>query len=165
MKRVIETIDIFIKSNRLNAVLVIIGPESKELSMKECEDFIKNKSSGNIILTGPIFGEARNDWLRLADGFISLSHRENFNFAASEALKIGLPVILSPGNDISIDLKYLDVGWLIESITETHEIKAIEQFCDADKEALLHMGNNGKVWASSNLTFNNFSNKIEELLN
>ena len=164
MKRVIETIENFIKASCLNTVLVILGPESKELSYHDCTKYIPEKFSENIILIGPLFNDYKYDWFNLADGFISLSHRENFNFAAAEALSFALPVILSPGNDLSDDLRNIDVGWLLKSNIGSEEINAIQEFSQTKKESLLKMGLNGKAWADINLSFELFSVTINQMV-
>ena len=126
--------------------------------------YIPEKFSENIILIGPLFNDYKYDWFNLADGFISLSHRENFNFAAAEALSFALPVILSPGNDLSDDLRNIDVGWLLKSNIGSEEINAIQEFSQTKKESLLKMGLNGKAWADINLSFELFSVTINQMV-
>jgi len=93
-----------------------------------------------------------------ADCFISLSHRENFNFAAAEALASGLPVILSPGNDLGPELAAVDCGWMLPRVELAGE--AISAAAATPQPVLRAMGDRGRDWAEQNLQFDTFRARL-----
>jgi glycosyltransferase involved in cell wall biosynthesis len=163
MKRVIETIDAVHKAHQPDVHLVVVGPGSPELSVEDCRTHVRKLKTKRIHIVGPHFGTAKDRWLLSADGFISLSHRENFNYSAAEALCCGLPVILSPGNDLASELSSFSAGWLVDSYGLDEEADAIRQFGSSTAGELAAMGTAGARWASTNLTDFAFVSALRQL--
>jgi glycosyltransferase involved in cell wall biosynthesis len=113
---------------------------------------------------GPSFGSDKHQWFLGADAFISLSHRENFNYAAAEALSAGLPIILSPGNDLGAELAEAGVGWILHSFERAEEVNAIRQFADFPADQLTAMGAAGRRWAAAELSEEAFSTALSRLV-
>jgi poly(glycerol-phosphate) alpha-glucosyltransferase len=165
MKRVIETIDAVQGANLPDVHLVIVGPSSPGLSEDDCRRHAYEVENRNIHVVGPHFGAAKDRWFLGADGFISLSHRENYNYSAAEALSFGLPVILSPGNDLAPELASSKAGWLLESFAQEEEVEAIRQFGLLSASELAAMGAAGMHWASANLSERAFATALLRLRN
>jgi glycosyltransferase involved in cell wall biosynthesis len=163
MKRVIETMEAVSKAGDPRTHLVIVGPSSSDLSVEDCRSRATALGMANIHVVGASFGPDKERWLLGADGFISLSHRENFNYAAGEALAAGLPVILSPGNDLAYELAGVRAGWLLHSFAPEEEIEAIRAFGKQPADDLRAMGVAGKDWADSELSEEAFVRVLQGL--
>ena len=162
-KRPLETIAAFAQAQISGTHLVIIGPE-ETLSRQQCLDLIVKLGVENVHLVGPIYGEDKNDYLLASDAYISLSLKENFGYTAAEALSAGLPLILSPGNDLADDLAALDCGWMLpDDMTET-AASAINEFASLPMNQLQTMGQRGRCWALENLCFEKFAERVQSVL-
>lgn len=160
MKRPAETISCFLRAAPEHTHLVIAGPEG------DCtRNGLQRLAGGNsrIHFAGPVWDGRKDALLAAADGFISLSHRENFGHSAAEALKVGLPVILSPGNDLAGELTAVDCGWLLPDDDDSTAVAAIRAFDRADEGALAVMGAAGREWAERELSFVKFAESLRRL--
>ena len=158
MKRPLETITALARSGVLKAHLLIVGNEFG-VSVADCIAHARNEGVGDRVhVMGAAFGSSKRAYFDAADAYISLSHRENFNFSAAEALASGLPVILSPGNDLASDLLPIDCGWMLPSIEAAPE--AIRAASELPATALADRGRRGKEWAENTLPFDTFAAKL-----
>lgn len=160
MKRPLETIEVVAKAGIENLHLVIVGNEHT-VSFDDCR---RAARSGNIQkcvhLVGPVYGESKYDYLHASDAYISLSHRENFNHTAAESLAAGLPVILSPGNDLQSMLESANCSWGLPENTVDDAVEMIRRFSKMDISEVRAMGARGRKWVGDNLSFNRFAAKI-----
>jgi glycosyltransferase involved in cell wall biosynthesis len=163
MKRPLETIASFGQSNVGRAHLVIAGP-GDEYTVTEIERFAQGRGVQNVHVTGPLYGQAKWDLYHAADGFINLSARENFGFTVAEALAAGLPVILSPGNDLIADIRRESCGWFLEDDTESAASRAIGSFLSAPPDHLHDMGSRGRTWARANASMDRFQARLRGLM-
>lgn len=158
MKRPLETISALARSGISNAHLLIVGNEFG-VAVEECNAHAKNEGVGDRVhVVGAAFGSSKREYFDAADAYISLSHRENFNFSAAEAMASGLPVILSPGNDLAADLAPIDCGWMLPSIEAAPE--AIRAAAELSEASLSDRGRRGKEWAEQTLPFDVFAKKL-----
>jgi glycosyltransferase involved in cell wall biosynthesis len=166
MKRLFETIQAIGVANNTSVHLLIIGPD-ETISRDDCVRFSEQWQIKNIHVLGPIYGIDKYNYFMASDGFISLSHRENYNYALVEALACGLPVILSPGNDLSVDLddQKHELGWMLKAFDEHEAVEAILSFASVPQSVLLDMGRAGQKWARQNLGRERFTSRIQELAN
>ncbi|MBE2205411.1 MAG: glycosyltransferase [Chthoniobacterales bacterium] len=160
MKRPLETIRSFLKAAPARTSLVLAGPDG-DLAREEL--MVLSSGHANIHVIGPVWGARKESLLAAADGFLSLSRRENFGHSAAEAMKVGLPVILSPGNDLAWEIKSLDCGWMLADDDEATAVAAIQAFDHTEDASLTAMGNAGKAWAESHLTFEKFVAALHDL--
>ncbi|SEK11265.1 GDP-mannose:cellobiosyl-diphosphopolyprenol alpha-mannosyltransferase [Marinovum algicola] len=104
MKRPLETIAAFGQADVPEAHLVVTGNDFG-ITAEDCRSVAAQEGlGGRVHVTGPAYGGDKAALLDAADVYVSLSHRENFNYTAAEALAAGLALILSPGNDLAPDL-------------------------------------------------------------
>ncbi|HAJ35397.1 MAG TPA: hypothetical protein DCL15_06855 [Chloroflexi bacterium] len=166
MKRIFETIQAVGVANNASVHMLIIGPD-EAISGNDCVRFSDQRQIKNVHVLGPIYGLEKYDYFMASDGFISLSHRENYNYALAEALACGLPVILSPGNDLSVDLSNQEheMGWMLKSFDEHEAVEAIMRFASVPRSVLLDMGKAGQNWARLNLVRERFVSRVQELAN
>jgi glycosyltransferase involved in cell wall biosynthesis len=163
MKRPLETIKAFHRAKVEGTHLVLVGGDSGLVKAELDFLVVSLNLVGRVHVIGPIYGEGKEQAFLAADGFISLSYRENFGYTTAEALSAGLPVILSPGNDLSFEFDRNSTGWCLNSDSLDEAIEAIKQFDQADSIALLEMGENGRKWAATNLSFAQFQRRLSDL--
>jgi glycosyltransferase involved in cell wall biosynthesis len=160
MKRPLETIEAFAKANTPNLYLVMVGNDSGlEIGdlKKQVSDYNMEKQ---VHVVGPKYGEEKNKMLLGADGFISLSHRENFGYTTGEALSASIPVILSPGNDLSFELKNEDCGWCLSSVEFEEASAAIGAFAQESESDLQERGRRGRQWCEAHLRMETFRESL-----
>jgi glycosyltransferase involved in cell wall biosynthesis len=163
MKRPLETITSFGRATIGGAHLVIAGP-ADEYTVADLESFARNHGIYNVHVIGPVYGPEKWDLYHSADGFINLSARENFGFTVAEALAAGLPVILSPGNDLAADLRRNSCGWFLDDDREEAAAKAVGSFLAAPAGRLREMGSCGRKWALDNASMGQFRSRLLGLM-
>ncbi len=163
MKRVLETIEAVGAAAHSRVRMAIVGPSSEELSVQQCIEHAEKRRVKGIYAVGPVYGREKEEWLTAADGFVSLSHRENFNYAAAEAMAAGLPVILSPGNDLGPALVDVGAGWLLGSLDTAEAARAIREFGATSAEDLRRMGRNARNWIEQNASEDQFAANLAAL--
>ena len=139
MKRPIETLQAFLGAGLRDVVLVMAGMEG-DVSAEQLQNVAGGINSRTVKIFGPVFGDERAALLVAADAFISWSHRENFCYAAAEAMGAGRPVILSPGNDLRGELGDSPCGWFPELDTAAGLDSALRQFANTADRQLAAMG-------------------------
>jgi glycosyltransferase involved in cell wall biosynthesis len=159
MKRPLETIEAFAAASQEHMHLVIVGPE-EQYSACELQTAAARCRARNVHVTGPIFGDAKWAMYSAADGYISLSARENFGYTAAEAMCEGLPLILSPGNNLGYELANESCGWLLGTETREDAARAIREFGRSSPEALRQMGERAKRWVQANASFDSFKSRL-----
>ncbi len=161
-KRIMELIEIFAKAKTKQTHLVIAGVNFF-YTEQELQQKINETKSSKVHLLGPHYGEEKNNLYSAVDGYISLSHKENFSYTAAEALAAGLPLLLSPGHDLAGDLEP-DLGWFLKTNKEEEVLKAIEKFDQVSQEKLEKMGKNSRKWADENLVPSRFQLNMKKLV-
>lgn len=158
MKQPLETIDAVAEAGRSDVHLIVMGNEFG-VSFVECERRAQQRGlCGRVHVVGAKYGDEKNAHIDAADAYISLSHRENFNFTAAECLAAGLPVILSPGNDLAGEFDGIECGVMLTAVTEAPgAIDRLSQIGMAERERL---GKNGRRWAESHLRASVFRERI-----
>ena len=163
MKRPVETIQAFARANTQQTDLVITGNEYS-ITIESLNQQLSDLGVTNVHITGPLYGDEKAMLLHGADGFISLSHRENFGYTTAEALMARLPVILSPGNDLSPEVSVARAGWFLDTMDEDQAVDAISEFDAAAPEELHAMGERGHRWALEELAPERFKSRFFSLL-
>jgi glycosyltransferase involved in cell wall biosynthesis len=164
MKRPIDTISAVAACKNNNLYLIMIGPDSDVLTAAECKKYCQDNDIANVCFVKAVYGQEKFDYYLAVDAFISLSHRENFGYTVAEALSSGIPVILSPGNDLGNDIKLLGCGWLLEDNSLRIATKAVSEFASTPRKQLADMGLRGQEWARSELSWLSFNSKIQKLV-
>ncbi|HSJ30955.1 MAG TPA: glycosyltransferase [Longimicrobiales bacterium] len=160
MKRVLETIAAVAECGRSDLHLVVAGPGSPELDEAMCRQAAAD-APGRIHVVGPVFGPDKSACFDAADGYVSLSIRENFGYTAAEAMAAGLPLILSPGNDLAHEPGVARCGWLLHDVTAAAQ--AIAEFAIAPPHVLSGMGDAARAWAEEQLTTERFAAAVRSL--
>jgi glycosyltransferase involved in cell wall biosynthesis len=165
MKRPLETVQAFCRAAGDRTHLAVVGMDG-DLTAAEVRGAVPAALAGRVHVVGELAGPDLADAYLAADGFISLSHRENFGYAFAEALAYGLPVIVTPGHDLAHELPRaadggLAFGWLLPDDSAAAAAEAIGAWAvAAGKSAApgqpLPLGDAGRAWAAEHLSFERF---------
>lgn len=162
MKRPLETIEAFARSSRSDAHLIVAGNEY-DVTMAECrKKAIENLVEDRVHVIGPVFGKRKSEVLNSADVYISLSHRENFNFTAAEALAAGLPLILSSGNDLGPELANLEG---VNYLSDDGVLCAASAIAQVTRECLTKVAAGEptrREWALKHLSKDRFTQDVKD---
>lgn len=163
MKKPLETIQAVANGGDGNVHLIVVGNE-RNITLKDCyAEAVKLGIAKRVHLVGPVYGPKKYNYLMAADAYISLSHRENFNHTAAESMAAGLPLILSPGNDIQGDIADIKCSWGLEDNRSETASSAVEAFAACSFDELEKMGVRGREWVGEHLKFENFSQTIRSI--
>lgn len=163
MKRPVETIEAFVQAAVEGVHLLLAGPD-EEFSASELQAVARRSGAKNVHVLGPVYGPAKWGLLRAADGYISLSMRENFGFAMAEAMSMGLPLILSQGNDLGCEVKQEGCSWTVGADIQGDAARAIQAFARSSPDRLHEMGARGRRWILSNANFDRFEERLRALV-
>lgn len=164
MKKPLETIRAFAAGGDNNLHLIMVGNE-QDVSLKDCYQLAQEAGvHDRVHLVGPVYGNEKYDYLMAADGYISLSHRENFNHTAAESLSAGLPLIISPGNDLKGDIADLKCSIGLCDDEQRTASDGVEAFNSLPIQEIREMGGRGRDWVSKNLQFSQFSNRLRSVV-
>jgi len=164
MKRPLETIEAIAAARQPNVHLIIVG-NAYGITDAECRAHADRLGVGRQVhVIGPVYGLEIADYFSASDAYISLSARENFNYTAAECLAAGLPAILSPGNDLVLELKNVDCGWFLQDDRAETAVAAIQSFCQGTEDELRLKGVSGKQWTARELSFKSFENRLRSLI-
>jgi glycosyltransferase involved in cell wall biosynthesis len=101
--------------------------------------------TSRVTFTGFVTGEDKTLLLQGSDLFVLPSYAENFGVAVAEAMAAGLPVVISPGVQISPEIAASQAGLVIEGEVETL-VEGILHLLRSPQE-LRRLGDNGKCLA------------------
>jgi len=167
MKRPAHTVAAFLRAAAPACHLVMAGME-EGVSIGSLRRLVPPEASGRVHVVGQLAPADVAAALHAADGFISLSYRENFGYSLAEALAGGLPVIVSPGHDLAHDVGRDDAGgfpcgWLLPDDAEASAVAAIREFAAASAARLEVLGAAGRAWAADRLSFDRFRDDLRSL--
>ena len=75
-----------------------------------------------------------------------------------------MPAIISPGNDLSDELRKVDCAWILDSYVESEVTKTIKKFAEVSNELLARKGAAGRQFVKQKLDQTIFSNKLQKLI-
>jgi glycosyltransferase involved in cell wall biosynthesis len=164
MKRPRELIDAFVAAAEPGCDLVVVGMDG-DLRRDALNRHAASLGSSRVHVVGPLYDADLVACIAAADGFISLSHRENYGYAVADALAGGLPVILTPGHDLAHDLPMLGAapdscGWLLSDEALAAAVPAIRAFAATGQPLLESMGHTADNWARVHLGRDQFASAL-----
>ncbi|MFM9025635.1 MAG: glycosyltransferase [Planctomycetaceae bacterium] len=167
MKRPAHMVEAFLRAGVPGCHLVVAGME-EGVSIASLEGLVPPEAAGRVHCIGPLAASDVVNACHAADGFISLSHRENFGYSLAEAITCGLPVIVTPGHDLAHDiagagLHGFPCGWLLPDDTAATAIAAIRDFAATPAARLEALGAAGRAWAADHLSFDRFRDALRGL--
>lgn len=168
MKRPRSLLQAFLRAEAADLALVFVGGDD-DVTSTELARAIPPSEAGRIRFTGALAGGDLDEAYLAADGFISLSHRENFGFSLGDACAYGLPFIVTPGHDLVHEMPTGGaaaggVGWVLPDTSEQAAVQAIQAFASAAQSRLRCMGQNARTWVADNLSPEGFRNRLTDLM-
>lgn len=162
IKRPFQTIEAFGQIGNPDVHLMVVGPDDT-ITRQDCERLCAERGIKKVHIIGPVYGSKKHEYYLAADAYVSLSYKENFSYTATEALASGLPVILSPGNDLSAELQDFNCGWMLKTDDAREVIKVFHQFASMPQSELNKMGLAGQSWARTTLSPDTFAQTVRQL--
>lgn len=166
MKRPLETVDAFVRAQAADAHLVVVGME-EGVTRAELEARVPAAARGRVHVVGPLAGDGLAAAFQASDGFVSLSHRENFGYSFAEALAYGLPAIVSAGHDLAHELVgprgEFPCGWLLDGDAAGRAVGAIREWATVPAARLAALGAAGRAWVGEELAFERFRDRLRTL--
>jgi glycosyltransferase involved in cell wall biosynthesis len=164
MKRPRELIDAFDAAGAPNCHLVMVGMDGNITAAALRRQALALGAS-RVHVVGPLYGDDLTASLAAADGFMSLSHRENFGYAVADALAAGLPVMLTPGHDLAHDVPLgpndpSACGWMVAGDPVASARDAIRTFAALSAQDLHRRGAAARAWASEHLGRDRFERAL-----
>jgi len=168
MKRVCEMLAAFVDAQAENVALVVVGGNDT-LTVQELRRSVPTAAANRVFIQGPLYGAALHQAWLAADGFISLSFRENFGFSLADACAYGLPVIATTGHDLIHEMPVdgktgTAVGWLLPDLATRTAVDAIRAFSAANIAQLQACGATGKRWADEELSPDRFRDALISMM-
>lgn len=140
--------------------LKIVGWD--EMGMRE--DLLKHAQStgisGDILFSGPVYGEAKDAVLRQADAFILPSYSEGLPMAVLEAWSYAIPVFMTKGCNMP---EGFAAGAAVEITTEPTGIAALLEKELPSQEGLRTMGQNGRALVERDFSWDTVAKAMLEL--
>lgn len=162
MKRPLETVRLMAGLGADKLKLLVIGPDD-DVSRTQLEAAARSLHWAGLRTVGPVFGDEKYEYLGAADAFISLSNRENFNYALAEAMAAGLPPILSPGNDLGWEFAGERFSWQLNSDDPAEARGALKEFLDLPDGELHRRGAAAREWTRQNLSLRRLQEQLNNL--
>jgi glycosyltransferase involved in cell wall biosynthesis len=167
MKRPRSLLQAFLRAEAADLALVFVGGDD-DLTSADLARAIPRSEAGRVRFTGALSGGDLDEAYLAADGFISLSHRENFGFSLAEACAYGLPFITTPGHDLVHEMPRGvaaagGVGWVLPDTSEAAAVQAIQAFVAASETRLRGMGDSARAWVAENLSPEAFRSHLAAL--
>lgn len=159
MKRPLETLRLVAKHGAENLKLLVIGPDD-DVSRAQLEGEACGLRWSGLRAVGPVFGDDKFAYLGAGDAFISLSNRENFNYALAEAMAAGLPPILSPGNDLGWDFAGGGFSWQLQTDGPAEAVAALDDFLHLPAAELRRRGDAAREWTRQNLSMRRLQEQL-----
>jgi glycosyltransferase involved in cell wall biosynthesis len=163
MKRPRETVRLLAGFGLEHLKLMVVGPDG-DVTSAQLQAEADAAGWPGLRLVGPVWDDKKYDYLCAADGYISLSHRENFNYTLGEAMAAGLPPVISPGNDLGQEFAREGFAWQLQG-DRPDELRAVlEDFLQLPDGALRARGEAASRWAHAQLNMARFDAELHELL-
>ena len=167
MKRPLEMLEAFVSAGVADAHLVVAGMEEGVTRSSLDARAAELGATGRVHVVGALVGEELAAAHCGSDGFVSLSHRENFGYSFAEALGHELPAIVSAGHDLAHELVGprgdFVCGWLLEGDTIAAATAAIREWAATSATRLAEMGAAGRSWVANELAFERFRDQLRRL--
>ena len=168
MKRPHAVLRAFLRAEIRNLTLVFVGRDD-DVTRAELANALPSFAAERVRFAGSLDGEDLDEAFLAADGFISLSYRENFGFSLAEACAYALPIIVTPGHDLAHDMPTgvgpgNGVGWLLPDFSEAAAAQAIRAFATASDARLRSIGQTGRRWVAEHLSPAGFRDRLKALM-
>jgi len=143
--------------------LLVVGPEG-DVTQAQLQADADARHWTGLRIIGPVWDDKKYAYICAADGYISLSHRENFNYTLGETMAAGLPPILSAGNDLGLEFAQEGFAWQLKGESPGELRAAVEEFLHLPAAELHRRGEAAARWAREHLSMPRFDAEVYALL-
>jgi glycosyltransferase involved in cell wall biosynthesis len=141
--------------------LIIAGTGDNDYTQYLQDLVISSKMHSHITFVGFVTGKDKQLLLQGSDILALLSYSENFGVAVAEALAAGLPVVITPGVQISPEIQSAQAGLVVSG--ELEEVKnALSQLLSSS-ELREQFGRNGQTLAQDIYSWPTITKKLIQL--
>ena len=163
-KRVLETVRAFSRLREPGWQLVLVGAESEEISAEDLRRAASDQWNVSVFYGGVLDRSSLYTEYSRASGLVLMSHKENFGHAVAEAMRFGLPVIISDGVDLGGVVIAAGAGTVVPVRSEEAIVDGLKQFLRRPPEELDRFGTAAKIAATKLFDFQNFSESYNSML-
>jgi len=171
VKRPIATVRAFCEATgsagQARCHLAVVGMDG-DLTQGDVRAAMPPGCRDRVHVVGPLTGADLAAAYFGSDGFVSLSHQENFGYAAAEAAAYGMPVILSAGHDLAHEMPQrggrFACGWLLGDDAQATAVAAIRAWATAGDATLAAAGAVGRTWVEETLGSERFRDRLRGLV-
>ncbi len=140
--------------------LVLAGPIDEGYRIKVDRMIKEHQLEEQITFTGPVFETQKWGMLSLADLFVLPSYQENFAITVVEALRVGLPVVLSEHVNIWQDIVSAQAG--LKCRLDSADIADTLENILTNKELHSKLSENGPALVEREFTWKVAGEKLQE---
>lgn len=141
----------------------IVGNGEKNYIQSLKNEIIREKLSGQINISKPVFGIEKINLFRKASLFVLPTFSENFGIVIAEALASYTPVITTKGAPWE-DLEENNCGWWVDIGVETLKA-ALDEAINKSTYELAEMGSNGRQLIEDKYSMDSVAKQMTELYN
>jgi glycosyltransferase involved in cell wall biosynthesis len=164
MKRVLETVRAFCRASVPGWQLVVIGPESREVSRESLQTAAGAEWNGSVVYRGALDRQSLYSEYRSASALILASHRESFGHVVAEAMRFGLPVIISEDVDLGTMVRQAGAGLVVPVNSENDIVDGLASFLRSTPDELERVGQSARSAAREHFDFRTFANSYCTIL-
>lgn len=139
------------------ARLIVAGPDEWGMVEKFQQVIMHAGAGAQVLFTGMVTGDAKQELLERADLFCLPSDGEGFSMTILEALASSTAVLISPGCHFP-EVETAGAGRVIKADSDLLA-KAMSELL-ADRNALKEMGKKGRDFVAQNYTWNAITDKL-----
>jgi glycosyltransferase involved in cell wall biosynthesis len=150
-----------VAASQRNAHLVVVGPGDDEYvaSLRRLVD--SEGLADRATFTGPLLGQAKWEAFSAATVFVLPSYQENFAIVVAEAMRMGLPVVLSRRVNIWSDVVEAGAGRTCD-LTADSVARAITHYLD-NPSAVEQAGRQGQQLAAERFNWDRTAAAVAEI--
>jgi glycosyltransferase involved in cell wall biosynthesis len=164
MKRVLETVRGFCRANVPGWQLVVIGAESNEISTDDLRTAAGGEWNRSVVYRGVLDRQSLYFEYRNASALILASHRENFGHVVAEAMRFGLPVLISDDVDLCTLVRQAGAGRVFPIRSEDDILDCLAGFLRLTTDELEKLGQSAQSAATEHFDFQTFANSYNTIL-
>lgn len=164
MKRVLETVRAFCRASVPGWQLVVIGAETGEISLQTLQTAAGAEWNRSVVYRGVLDRQSLYLEYTRASAMILASHRENFGHVVAEAMRFGLPVIISEDVDLCTVVRQAGAGLVVPVSSENDILDCLASFLRSTPDELEELGQSARRAARENFDFLTFANSYNTIL-
>jgi glycosyltransferase involved in cell wall biosynthesis len=163
-KRVLETVRAFCRMHDPGWQLVVIGPESREISSENLRAAAGAEWNHSVVYRGALDRPSLYAEYRGASALILASHKENFGHVVAEAMRFGLPVIISEDVDLCTVVRQAGAGLVVPVLSENDILDGLASFLRSTPDDLEKLGQAARSAAREKFDFRTFADSYNTIL-